>query len=91
MKASANKSEKTKGGRQGMLKEYHKPFCNLYDTLAASAAKYPEKAAIIDDDEEVSYRELLKRTDELAVVLNSKVGAVAAADHNKIVAGALYL
>ena len=46
-----------------MLKEYHKPYRNLYDTLSASAAKYPDKPAIIDDDEEVTYRELLKRTD----------------------------
>jgi acyl-CoA synthetase (AMP-forming)/AMP-acid ligase II len=55
-----------------MLKDYHTPYRNLYDTLAASAAKYPDKPAIIDDDEEVSYRELLKRADEIAMVLRVK-------------------
>ena len=55
-----------------MLKEYHKPFRNLYDTLAASAEKYPGKAAIIDDKGEMSYLELKKKADELAVVLKVK-------------------
>ena len=55
-----------------MLKDYHRPFRNLYDTLAASAEKYPGKAAIIDDKEEVTYRELKRRADELAMVLQVK-------------------
>ena len=55
-----------------MLKDYHKPFRNIYDTLAASASKYPDKTAVIDDHEEVTYRELKKRADELAMVLQVK-------------------
>ena len=55
-----------------MLKDYHKPFRNIYDTLAASASKYPDKTAVIDDHEEVTYRELKKRADELAMILQVK-------------------
>lgn len=53
-------------------KEYQKPYQNLYETLVASAEKYPNKIAIIDDEEEITYRELLKRVDELAMVLKLK-------------------
>lgn len=54
------------------MKEYNKTYQNLYETLADSAEKYPNKIAVIDDDEEVTYRELLKRVDELAMVLKLK-------------------
>lgn len=54
------------------IKNYEKPYRNLYDTLAESARKFPDKLAVIDDKEEVTYRELLKRVDELAVVLRMK-------------------
>lgn len=54
------------------MKEYHKPYQNLYETLADSAEKYPQKIAIIDDEEEITYCELLRRVDELAAVLQLK-------------------
>lgn len=54
------------------IKNYEKPYRNLYDTLAESARKFPDKKAVIDDKEEVTYRELLKRVDELAAVLKMK-------------------
>lgn len=54
------------------IKDYNKHYHNLYDTLADSAIKYPDKAAIIDDREQVTYHELKKRVDELAFVLQSK-------------------
>ena len=54
------------------IKDYHKPYHNLYDTLKESARKYPDKKATIDDKEEVTYQELLKRVDELAQVLHVK-------------------
>ena len=50
------------------IKNYQKPYRNLYETLADSAGRYPDKTAVIDDKEEVTYRELLKRTDNLASV-----------------------
>lgn len=53
-------------------KDYNKPYQNLYDTLVDSAEKNPDKAVIIDDMEVVTYRELLKRVDELAEVLYLK-------------------
>ena len=54
------------------MKDYHKPYQNLYETLADSAEKYPQKIAIIDDEEEITYCELLRRVDELAAVLQLK-------------------
>ena len=54
------------------MKEYNKTYQNLYETLADSAEKYPNKIAVIDDEEEITYRELLKRVDELAMVLKLK-------------------
>lgn len=54
------------------MKDYNKPYNNIYDTLAESARKYPGKVAVIDDKEEVTYQELVKRTDELAQVLQLK-------------------
>ena len=52
-----------------MLKDYNRPFQNLYDTLVESTKKYSEKPAVIDDQESVSYRELLKRVDQLATLM----------------------
>lgn len=51
------------------MKDYKKPYQNLYETLVNSAQKYPNKIAVVDDEEEITYAELLKRVDELAVVL----------------------
>lgn len=54
------------------MKDYKKPYQNLYETLFESAQKYPQKIAVIDDEEEITYQELLKRVDELAMVLKLK-------------------
>ena len=54
------------------MKDYKKPYQNLYETLVHSAQKYPQKIAVIDDKEEITYVELLKRVDELAMVLKLK-------------------
>lgn len=59
---------------KAMIKDYGKHCQNIYDTLADSAGKFPEKIAIADDKEEITYGELLKRADELAVVLKEKYG-----------------
>ena len=50
------------------IKDYKKPYQNLYETLVDSAGKYPDKVAVIDDNETVTYRELLERVDSLAQV-----------------------
>ena len=54
------------------IKDYQKPYRNLYETLADSAGKYPDKIAVIDDKEEVTYKELRKRADNLAKVFQMK-------------------
>jgi len=54
------------------MKEYNIPYENLYETLVESARKFPKKTAIIDDFEEVTYEELLRRVDEMASVLKWK-------------------
>lgn len=54
------------------LKDYHKPYQNLYETLLDSARKYPDKTAVIDDEGEYTYRQLLDRVDRLAGVLKHK-------------------
>ncbi|MBE5868771.1 MAG: acyl--CoA ligase [Lachnospiraceae bacterium] len=56
------------------MKSYDKPYRNLYDTLADSARRFPEKVAVIDDEEEITYKKLLYRVDELAAVLQIKYG-----------------
>ncbi len=53
------------------IKNYHKPFNNLYDTLKASAEKNPEKIAVIDD-KAYTYRQLLKKVDAMALVLSKQ-------------------
>ena len=54
------------------IKDYNKPYQNLYEMLEESAEKYPDKAAVINDQEEVTYQELKKRVDDLAVIFQSK-------------------
>lgn len=54
------------------LKNYNKPYINLYETLKATAQKYPEKIAIIDDNGEYTYHQLLRRVDRMAGVLAHK-------------------
>lgn len=48
---------------------YRMPYRNLYETLAASARRFPDKAAIIDITSSVTYRELQRRTDAFAAYL----------------------
>lgn len=54
------------------MKVYHEPYQNLYDTLVNSARRFPDKVAVIDDEGQVTYGELLKRVDALAYVLKEK-------------------
>ena len=56
------------------LKDYNKPFHNLYETLKHSAESYPDKKAVIDDDGEYTYAQLLDRVDRLAGVMQHKYG-----------------
>lgn len=58
--------------KEYVIKDYKKPYQNLYETLKCSAKKYPDKAAIIDDSGEYTYSELLDRVDRLAGVLQYK-------------------
>lgn len=55
-----------------IIKDYQKPYQNLYDTLADSAMKYPDKVAVIDDEGEINYKDLLKRVDSLSVILKEQ-------------------
>ena len=48
------------------LKEYDKPYRNLYDTLVHSANLYQDKIAVIDDNAALGYGELLRKVDLLA-------------------------
>lgn len=58
--------------------QYETNIQNLYETLLHSAQKFPEKIALIDDKEEVTYCEFLRRVDVLAdymqYVFNIKPG-----------------
>ena len=54
------------------MKHYDKPFRNLYETLEASEKRFPDKPAVIDDKETVSYRELKRRVDTVAYVLKNR-------------------
>ena len=53
---------------------YKMPFFNLYDTLAASADKFPHKTGLIDASREIAYLELRKETDALAACLSADLG-----------------
>lgn len=48
---------------------YNKPFNNIYDTLANSAKKFPDKTAIIDDNSEITYQQFQTRVDQMACFL----------------------
>lgn len=56
------------------MKVYQEPYQNLYETLVNSARNFPDKVAVIDDECEVTYSELLRRVDDLAFVLQNKYG-----------------
>lgn len=58
--------------KEYVIKDYRKPYQNLYEMLKCSAEKYPDKAAIIDDSGEYTYVELMDRVDRLAGVLKHK-------------------
>ena len=54
------------------MKYYDKPIRNLYETLVESEKRFPDKPAVIDDKETVSYRELKRRVDTTAYVLKNR-------------------
>lgn len=47
---------------------------SLYTTLVNTAAKFGQKAGLSDEEEEITYAELLCRVDSLAVYLKEKAG-----------------
>jgi acyl-CoA synthetase (AMP-forming)/AMP-acid ligase II len=49
-----------------LLREIYRGGTNLYTLLAISAARWPDRTAIIDDDGALSYREVRARTESLA-------------------------
>ena len=53
------------------IKDYHIPYTNLYDMLAGTAERYPEKTAVIDDHESLTYAQLASRVDLMAEMLRS--------------------
>jgi acyl-CoA synthetase (AMP-forming)/AMP-acid ligase II len=57
-----------------LIREVYRGGTNLYTLLAISAARWPDRTAIIDDDGALSYRELQSRTESLAREL-SRSGA----------------
>lgn len=50
------------------------PSTNIYFNLFVSAARYPRKAAIIDERGQLSYADLLAQVDRLACYLESDIG-----------------
>lgn len=52
-----------------VIKQYDKPFNNLYDTLKASAQNAPDKIAVIEDSGSYTYNQLLSMVDNMAAVL----------------------
>ena len=50
---------------------YDSNLTNLYDTLSDSARRFPGKTAIVDEQGEVSWIELLEKVDRLSVFLSS--------------------
>jgi acyl-CoA synthetase (AMP-forming)/AMP-acid ligase II len=57
-----------------LLREVYRGGTNLYTLLAVAAARWPDRAAMIDDDGAISYRELQSKTESLAREL-SREGA----------------
>ena len=60
--------EKVRSGDREYL-AYRMPYQNLYETLEASARRFPDKTAIIDGDRCVRYLELKQETDAFAAYL----------------------
>ncbi len=49
-----------------LVREIYRGGTNLYTLLAVSAARWPDRTAMIDDDGALSYRELQAKTESLA-------------------------
>lgn len=49
-------------------------FCNLYETLQASAKRFPDKRAQTDHHTALSYRQLLEKVDKMADFLQQQCG-----------------
>jgi acyl-CoA synthetase (AMP-forming)/AMP-acid ligase II len=49
-----------------LVREARRSGVNAFTLLAIAAARWPDRAAVIDDDGVISYRELLQRTESLA-------------------------
>ena len=60
----------TSGGVE--YRAYRMPYQNLYETLVASATSFPDKVALIEGDETVTYSEFLRRTNALAAYLSGE-------------------
>ena len=56
------------------MKKYQESCRDLYDMLRRSAASFPDKAAVIDDFERVTYSEMKARVDALAADLAARYG-----------------
>lgn len=50
----------------GILRETARGRTNPFTLLAVAAARWPDRAALVDDDGSITYRELLSRTEALA-------------------------
>lgn len=53
---------------------YEMPFSNLYDTLAATSERFPQKIGLIDATREVTFQQLREETDALAAYLSEVLG-----------------
>jgi acyl-CoA synthetase (AMP-forming)/AMP-acid ligase II len=53
-----------------LLREVHRGGTNPYTLLAVTAARWPDRAAIVDDDGAVNYRQLRSAVESLAIRLS---------------------
>ncbi len=53
---------------------YRMPFANLYDMLAASARRFPDKTALIDAEREIAFSALQEEVDALSAYLAGALG-----------------
>lgn len=53
---------------------YDAPFQNLYETLHATANRFPDKIAAVDDAGSITWRQLCDRVDQLSAVLYHTYG-----------------
>ncbi len=52
---------------------YQMPYQNLYDTLADTSRRFPDKTGLIDASREITFRALRRETDELAAYLSGRL------------------